>query len=77
MYKNATHVLYRSDFKDETFWEGMLELHGITDDDDVDEPDWNVVQFCGYCSQEYEEDMELVCKQAIQLKISTDNSEYY
>ena len=37
MYKNATHVLYRSDFKDESFWEGMLELHGITDVDDVDE----------------------------------------
>ena len=33
----ATHVLYRSDFKDESFWEGMLELHGITDVDDVDE----------------------------------------
>ena len=37
MYKNATHVLYRSDFKDESFWEGMLEAHGITDVDDVDE----------------------------------------
>ena len=33
------------------------------DDDDIDEPDWNVVQFCGYCSNEYEEDLELVsCK---------------
>ena len=31
-------------------------------DDDGDEPDWNVVQFCGYCSQEYEVDLEVVCK---------------
>ena len=30
--------------------------------DDVDEPDWKVVQFCGYCSCEYEDDLELVCK---------------
>jgi hypothetical protein len=31
-------------------------------DDGGYEPDWNVVQFCGYCSQEYEEDLEAVCK---------------
>ena len=35
--KPAIHILYRSDFKDESFFEGMLELHGITDVDDVDE----------------------------------------
>ena len=29
MYKNATHVLYRSDFKDESFWDYILEAHGI------------------------------------------------
>ena len=34
---SATHVLYRSDFKDEAFWEGMLEAHGIDDIDGVDE----------------------------------------
>ena len=37
MYKNATHVLYRSDFKDESFWDYILESHGITDVDDIDE----------------------------------------
>ena len=30
------------------------------DDDYI--PDWNVVQFCGYCTQEHEEDLEVVCK---------------
>ena len=35
--KTATHVLYRSDFKDESFWDYILEAHGITDVDDVDE----------------------------------------
>jgi len=35
--KPAIHILYRSDFKDESFFEGMLELHGITDVADVDE----------------------------------------
>ena len=23
-------------------------------------PDWIVVQWCGYCSQEYEEDLEVI-----------------
>jgi len=30
------------------------------DDDDVDEPHWNVVFTSGYHSNEYEEDMELI-----------------
>lgn len=27
--KTATHVLYRSDFKDENFWDYILEAHGL------------------------------------------------
>lgn len=26
---HATHVLYRSDFRDSTFWDSILESHGI------------------------------------------------
>ena len=27
--KTATHVLYRSDFRDSSMWDFMLEMHGI------------------------------------------------
>lgn len=29
MNKTATHVLYRSDFRDSSMWDFMLEMHGI------------------------------------------------
>ena len=29
MKKTATHVLYRSDFRDSSMWDFMLEMHGI------------------------------------------------
>mgnify|MGYP001242382700 CR=1 FL=1 len=29
MNKTATHVLYRSDFRDSAFWDMILEMHGI------------------------------------------------
>lgn len=32
----ATHILYRSDFRDETMFDYILEAHGIDDVDDVD-----------------------------------------
>jgi len=30
--KTATHVLYRSDFKDPSMWDWILEAHGIEQD---------------------------------------------
>ena len=29
IFNRATHVLYRSDFKDESMWDYILEAHGI------------------------------------------------
>ena len=29
MKKTATHVLYRSDFRESAFWDMILEMHGI------------------------------------------------
>ncbi len=28
-FKPATHILYRSDFKDDSMWDWILEAHGI------------------------------------------------
>ena len=33
---SATHILYRSDFRDETLFDSILEAHGIDDVDGVD-----------------------------------------
>jgi hypothetical protein len=28
-FKPATHILYRTDFKDDSMWDWILEAHGI------------------------------------------------
>ena len=33
---SATHILYRSDFRDDTMFDSILEAHGIEDFDAVD-----------------------------------------
>ena len=32
--KDATHVLYRSDFRDSAMWDWILEAHGIEQSDE-------------------------------------------
>ena len=31
-FKPATHILYRTDFKDDSMWDWILEAHGIEQD---------------------------------------------
>ena len=44
------------------WWEGYGTILKYNPSHDYDEETWRVVHPCGYISNEYKEDMEVVCK---------------
>ena len=44
------------------YWEGYGTILKYNPSHDYDEETWRVVHPCGYISNEYTEDMEVVCK---------------